>query len=116
MSDSLHLYRNIADFVFKSGTRFHDMRCFATFLQAIVGLLQSKTIHLSKWGVYRMGQANSASKQRTLSRWLENERIKPEKLYEPLVRWMCLAFCDERRYLALDNGMCQWFETTCFGI
>ena len=105
MTDSLRLYRNIADYVFKNGMRFHDMRCFATFLWAIVGLLQSKTIHLSKWGVYRMGQANAASKQRRLSRWLENDRIQVEKIYEPLVRWMCLVFRDERIYLALDSSV-----------
>ena len=62
MSESLRLYRNITDFVFKSGTRIHDMRCYATFLWAIVGLVQSKTIHMSKWVVYRKSQVNAASK------------------------------------------------------
>jgi hypothetical protein len=105
MSDSLRLYRNIANFVFKNGMRFHDMRCFATFLWAIVGLLQSKTIHLSKWSVYRAGQADAASKQRRLARWLDNERIRVEVVYEPLIRMMCLVFCGEGIYLALDSSV-----------
>jgi hypothetical protein len=105
MSDSLRLYSNIADYVFKNGMRFHDLRCYATFLWAIVGLLQSKTIHLSKWMIYRKGQGQAASKQRTLARWLDNERIEVEVVYEPLIRMMCLVFCGEKINLALDSSV-----------
>ncbi len=105
MSDSLCLYSNIADFVFKNGMRFHDMRCFATFLWSIVGLLQSKTIHLSQWMIYRKSHGQAASKQRTLARWLDNERIQVEVVYDPLIRMMCLTFCGEGIYLALDSSV-----------
>jgi hypothetical protein len=105
MSDSLKLYSNIARFVYGGGMRFHDLRCFATLVWAIVGLLESKVIHLSKWSVYRKGPADAASKQRTLSRWLGNGRIKPEELYEPLVRQLCQVFRGERVYLALDSSV-----------
>lgn len=105
MSDSLKLYSNIAGFVYNGGMRFHDLRCFATLVWAMVGLLQSKVIHLSKWSVYRKGQADAASKQRTLSRWLGNVRIKPEELYAPLARQMCQVFRGQRVYLALDSSV-----------
>ncbi len=104
MNDSLKLYSNIARFIFDRGIRFHDIRCFATMVWAMVGLLQSKVIHLSKWSVYRKGRANAASKQRTLVRWLRNVRIKPEELYEPLARQMCRVLRGERVYLALDSS------------
>lgn len=55
-------------------------------------------------GVYRTGEANAASKQRTLSRRLENDRHQVNMVYEPLVCWMCLAFRGERVYLALDSS------------
>jgi hypothetical protein len=105
MTDSLRLYRNITEFVFKSGMRFHDLRCFSTFLWATVGLIGSRTVHLSQWALYRPGAVDAASKQRQLARWLENERIEPVKLYEPLIKSLCQGFQNERVYLALNSSV-----------
>jgi len=105
MNDSLKLYRNIADFVFKYGMRFHDLRCFATFLWAVVGLIQSRTVYLSQWGLHRPGRAEAASKQRQLARWLENARIEPLGVYQPMIKALCQAFQGERIYLALDSSV-----------
>ena len=105
MSDSLKLYRNIAEFVFKYGMRFHDMRCFATFLWAVVGFVSSRTVHLSQWVLHRPGRANAASKQRQLARWMENAHIEPVSVYRPLVRTLCQTFQGERIYLALDSSV-----------
>ena len=105
MTDSLRLYRNIAEFVFQYGMRFHDLRCYSTFLWAIVGLIRSRIVHLSQWVVHRPGEVDAASKQRQLARWLENVRIEPLKLYEPLIKRMCQTFQNERVYLALDSSV-----------
>jgi len=105
MSDSLKLYSNIAEFVFKHGMRFHDMRCFATFLWAIVGLIESRTVHLSQWVLHRPGRVNAASKQRQLARWLENPWIEPMRVYRPVITALCQAFQGERVYLALDSSV-----------
>jgi len=105
MNDSLKLYRNIAEFVFKYGMRFHDLRCFVTFLWAMVGLIQSRTVHLSQWCLHRPGRANAASKQRQLMRWLENPHTEPTKVYQPLIGALCQAFQGERLFLALDSSV-----------
>jgi len=105
MTDSLRLYRNIAEFVFQYGMRFHDLRCYSTFLWALVGLIQSRIVHLSRWVVHRPGEVDAASKQRQLARWLDNVRIEPLKLYGPLIKRMCQTFQEERVYLALDSSV-----------
>ena len=72
MSDSLTLYRTIIAMILSTRTHFHDIRCLVTFAWAIVGVLIEKSVHLSKWGVHRMGRAKAASKQRQFARWLNN--------------------------------------------
>ena len=57
MSDSLRLYRTIIEMIWNSQVRFHDMRCLITFAWAIVGVLLEKSVHLSKWGMHRLGSA-----------------------------------------------------------
>ena len=64
MSDSLRLYRTIIEMIRDSRVRFHDMRCLVTFAWAIVGLLMEKSVHVSKWSVVRVGEAQAASKER----------------------------------------------------
>ena len=105
MNDSLKLYRNIAEFIFKYGMRIHDLRNFTTFLWAMVGLIQSQRVHLSQWILHRPGRANAASKQRQLMRWLENPHTEPMKVYPPLIRALCRAFQGERLFLALDSSV-----------
>ena len=61
MSDSLTLYRNIIDMILNTRVHFHDMRCLITFAWAIVGVLLEKSVHLSKWGVHRIGEAQAAA-------------------------------------------------------
>ena len=79
MSDSLRLYRTIIEMLGNSKVRFHDMRCLITFAWAIVGVLLEKSVHLSKWGVHRSGEAQAASKQRQFARWLKNAKIVPAR-------------------------------------
>lgn len=62
MSDSLRLYRTILEMIGNSKVHFHDIRCLMTFAWAIVGVLMEKSVHLSKWGSYRRGEAQAASK------------------------------------------------------
>lgn len=75
MSDSLKLYRIIMEMILNSKVRFHDMRCLITFAWAIVGVLLEKSLHVSKWGVHRCGEAQAASKQRQFVRWLKNAKF-----------------------------------------
>jgi len=48
---------------------FNDRRNRVTLVWAVVGLIMSKSIHLSEWLVYRIGDTQDASKMRQFSRW-----------------------------------------------
>ena len=102
MSDSLKLYRTIIEIVVKSRVHFHDIRCLATFVWAVVGVLMEKSVHLSKWGMQRSGEAQGASKQRQFARWLKNNRIVPSDLYKNLAQTAFADWQDQKIYLALD--------------
>jgi hypothetical protein len=69
------------DLIWQNGVRFHDLRVLTTFVWAVVGLILSGQIHLSRWSLYRVGPTKAASKQRQLARWLSNPRIQPANIY-----------------------------------
>jgi len=104
MGDSLILYRTIMGLVWKSGVRFHDLRCLSTFIWSVVGLILSHQVHLSNWALYRVGRAKAASKQRQLARWLENKCIQPSCIYPALIRTALKDWEGECLYLALDSS------------
>lgn len=97
------LFYNLTQFVYDPGVRFPDLRLGATFIWALVGLIVSETIHLSQWALFRPGAAKAASKERQLSRWLHNERIRPLLLYRPLIQQVLQEWTGETLYLALDT-------------
>ncbi len=104
MSDSLRLYRTIIEMLGNSRIRFHDMRCQITFAWAIVGVLLEKSVHLSKWGVHRIGAAQAASKQRQFVRWLKNAKIAPGEIYRRLAQTAFADWSGQLIYLALDSS------------
>jgi hypothetical protein len=104
MDNSLALYRIIMDLIWQNGVRFHDLRILTTFVWAVVGLILSGQIHLSRWGLYRFGRAKAASKERQLARWLGNPRILPSHIYRRLIRSVLTDWEGQRIYLALDSS------------
>jgi hypothetical protein len=104
MSDSLRLYRTIIEMLGNNKVRFHDMRCLITFAWAIVGVLLEKSVHLSKWGVHRIGEAQAASKQRQFGRWLKNTKIIPAEIYRRLAQTAFADWNGHKVYLALDSS------------
>ena len=53
----------------------------------VVALIQSGEVNLTRWLSYVPYRGQYAqSKQRRVSRWLHNRRIKVHKLYMPLIR------------------------------
>jgi hypothetical protein len=104
MSDSLTLYGTLMKFIWQNDIYIHDIRCLATFVWAMVGLIQSQKIHLSQWQVHRVGRANAASKQRHLSRWLHNPKINPSLVYYYLIKGVLRAWSGQTLYLALDTS------------
>jgi len=104
MSDSLRLYRTIIEMIQKSQVRFHDMRCLITFAWAIVGVILERSVHVSKWSVLRVGEAQAASKQRQFVRWLKNTRIVPSEIYRRLAQTAFADWEGHTVYLALDSS------------
>ena len=80
------------------------MRCLVTFAWAIVGVLLEKSVHLSKWSVHRVGEAQAASKQRQFVRWLKNARIVPSEIYRRLAQTVFADWEGQTIYLALDSS------------
>ena len=104
MTNVITLWKNLMGFVLEAGVRFHDIRATSTYVWAVLGLLLSETVHLNKWALYRVGAAQLASKEKQFSRWLHNERIRPMKIFGPLVRALMEQLKDGPIYMALDTS------------
>lgn len=98
------LFYNLMQFIGDSGVRFHDLRIFTTFTWAILGLILSESIHLGQWGLYRPGSTKASSRERQLSRWLHNEKIRPMLVYRPMIEKVLHKWAGETIYLALDTS------------
>ena len=107
MSDSLKLYRTIAELIVSSQVRFHDKRCLVTFIWAVVCVILEKSVNLSKWIAHRVGEAQAASKERQFVRWLDNSKIDEMQIYRQLARTALADWPGEKIFLALDTS-CLW--------
>jgi hypothetical protein len=67
-------------------------------------VLLEKTVHLSKWGVHRAGEAMAASKQRQFARWLKNSRVERVGIYKQLAHTAFVDWRGHKIYLALDSS------------
>ena len=104
MENRLELYVTILKLVGQS-MRMNDLRNVVTFAWMVVGLLMSKTIHLGQWGLQRDGDALAASKERQISRWLHNPKLKPAEIYRDFVTAALLPWAEQQAVLALDSSM-----------
>lgn len=104
MENRLALYVTILKLVGQS-MRMNDLRNVVTFAWMVAGLLMSKSIHLGQWGLQREGDALAASKERQISRWLHNPKLKPAEIYRDFVTAALLPWTEQRAILALDSTM-----------
>jgi hypothetical protein len=104
MEKRLELYGNILKLVGQT-MRMNDLRNVVTFAWMVVGLLLSKTIHLGQWGLQRDSGALAASKERQISRWLHNPKIKPAEVYRDFATAAVLPWAEQKAVLALDSSM-----------
>lgn len=83
-----------------------DLRHRKTLAWMMVGLVQSKTVSLGSWAPHAVTQARYAlSVVRRFRRWLDNNRIKAEPLYGPLIEKAIMSWVGKRMYVALDTSM-----------
>jgi len=72
----------------------------------VVALIQSGEVNLTRWLSYLPCRGQYAqSKQRRLSRWLNNRHIKVHKLYMPLIRAALADWEESCLYLSLDTSL-----------
>ena len=83
-----------------------DRRHRQTLAWMMLGLICSKTVSLGAWIPFVVSQARYAqSTVRRFSRWLNNNRIKPQPLYGPLIEQALRGWVGKRIYIALDTSM-----------
>jgi hypothetical protein len=106
MTDSLQLYSTLLTAFCRHIPRanYADLRHLYVLAWAVVGLCLTETVNFNKWGEVVINLATYASShQRYFQRWLKNGRIKPLKLYYPLLRVALSAWsAAQTLYLALD--------------
>ena len=85
---------------------WQDRRHLKTCVDMLVGLVLSRTIHLTQWIPFAAGRTRIAqSIQRRYIRWLDNSNINAQALYRPLIREALSEWGDSLIYLAFDTSM-----------
>jgi Transposase DDE domain len=101
------------DQLIKFGSQYSewaDMRHLGVMCWMIVGLIGEGSVNLTKWIDHIQTKAKIAqSTQKRLSRWVNNPRINPAKLYSPIVKAVFANWSDPEIYLTFDTSM-LWDE------
>ena len=91
-------------------SQWADLRHLGVMCWMIVGLIGEGSVNLTKWIDHIQTKAQIAqSNQKRLSRWVNNPRINPAKLYSPLVKAVFANWKDPEIYLTFDTSM-LWDE------
>ena len=91
-------------------SQWADVRHLGVMCWMIVGLIGEGSVNLTKWIDYIQTKATIAqSTQKRFSRWVNNPRINPAKLYSPLVKAVFANWQDPEIYLTFDTSM-LWDE------
>jgi hypothetical protein len=87
-----------------------DVRHLTVMCWMMVGLIAEGSVNLTKWLYHIQTKAKIAqSTQRRLSRWVNNPRINPAKLYSPVVKAVFGNWQDPEIFLTFDTSM-LWDE------
>jgi hypothetical protein len=105
MESTPYLYDTLLS-VLSQHAKWLDRRHRQTLAWMMVGLISSKTVSLGAWAPFVVSRARYAqSIVRRFRRWLDNNRIKPESLYGPLIAQALVGWVGHRVYVALDTSM-----------
>lgn len=105
MENTPYLYDTLLG-VLGQHAKWLDARHRQTLAWMMLGLISSKTVSLGAWVPFVVSRARYAqSTVRRFSRWLHNNRIKPQPLYGPLIEQAISAWVGKRLYVALDTSM-----------
>jgi len=82
-----------------------DVRHLGVMVWMMVGLIATGSVNLTKWVSHMNTKALIAqSTQRQLSRWLNNARINPAKLYSPVIKAYLSKWEEANIYLSFDTS------------
>jgi hypothetical protein len=105
MENTPYLYDTLLG-VLGQHAKWLDRRHRQTLAWMMLGLICSKTVRLGAWVPFVVSRAHYAqSTVRRFSRGLENNRIKPQPLYGPLIEQALSTWVGKRVYVALDTSM-----------
>ena len=104
-----HLHHQLIKFAGQYSP-WSDLRHLGVMCWMMVGLIAEGKVNLTKWIDHVCTKAQIAqSTQRRLSRWVNNPRINPAKLYSPVVKAVFANWKDSEIYLSFDTSM-LWDE------
>jgi len=105
MENTPYLYETLLR-VLGQHANWLDLRHRKTLAWMMVGLICSKTVSFGAWTPFVVSRAQYAqSLVRRFRRWLDNNRIKGEPLYGPLIEKAMVGWGGKRLYVALDTSM-----------
>src|SRR3989442_8923312 len=105
MENTPYLYETLLG-VLGQHSQWLDLRHRKTLAWMMVGLICAKTVGLGAWASFAVSRAQYAqSVVRRFRRWLDNNRIKSEPLYGPLIEKALVGWVGKRVYVALDTSM-----------
>jgi len=105
MENTPYLYDTLLG-VLGQHSKWLDRRHRQTLAWMMIGLICSKTVSLGAWVPFVVSRAHYAqSTVRRFSRWLDNNRIKPQPLYGPLIEQALIGWVGKSVYIGLDTSM-----------
>lgn len=103
MSDSTFLHGQLFSFL-RQHSIYCDLRHLKALAWMVTALLFSGTLSLPEWEPYVPSRARQAqSVERRWSRFLQNVRVRVERLYVPIVLAALNGWEKQRLYIALDT-------------
>ena len=82
-----------------------DRRNFITFVWMVIASILSQSVALGSWDTHLPFNVNAASTIRRFSRWLHNNKIDTERIYDSIICAALRNWVGDRIILALDTTM-----------
>lgn len=102
MGSSQEVYTRIAAKLEATHPTLHWRR-LNNWIWIVVGLVQARSVHLSKLALYIPGLAKEAGRIARIRRWLANDAIATRDLYDPLIREVLTAWRGREATIILDG-------------
>lgn len=110
MTTTSRLYDALNEYLSQCQDHWKDIRHLQTLCWMIVGILQSQSVNLSRFGVHIDSSAQYAqSHQRRFRRWLSNRRIDIFSVHHYLITQALTGWESDCLYLSLDTTV-LWNE------